>query len=294
MSKIVVVGSCSMDLVAVSSRRPKAGETVIGESFVSVPGGKGANQAVAAARLRADVTMIGAVGKDDNGRLVLNNFQKEHIDTRYIEELTEVTTGIAHIVVAEGDNSIVVVPGANHHVSVSLADKVKKRIASADLVLLQLEIPLETIEYVVDLCYEHHVPVLLNPAPAQLLSEALLKKVTYITPNEHECKLIFNKEEIEILLKRYPNKLIVTEGEKGARFHNGQTVVRVPGKQVEVVDTTGAGDTFNGAFAVAVTSGFSIEEAIRFANTAAALSVMKLGAQGGMPSLEEVKQKQND
>ncbi|MBO9129786.1 ribokinase [Bacillus sp. 165] len=294
MNKIVVIGSSSIDLVAVSHRRPKAGETVIGESFLSVPGGKGANQAVAAARLGANVAMIGAVGTDDYGRFILENFQNEGVNTQYVAEVSNRVTGIAHIVVAEGDNSIIIVQGANQAVTVSLVDKIKDEVVSADIVLIQLEIPLETVEYVVELCDEHQVPIILNPAPAQKLSDNIIAKATYITPNEHECQLLFDTEDINTLLWRYPNKLIMTEGDKGARFYDGERVIQVPTKKVSVVDTTGAGDTFNGALAVALSSGRSLGEAIRFANIAAALSVTKLGAQGGMPLLQEVKESEHD
>ncbi|KEK23810.1 ribokinase [Bacillus gaemokensis] len=294
MPNIAVVGSISMDLVAVSKKRPKAGETVIGEAFHTVPGGKGANQAVAAARLGANVAMVGAVGNDDYGKVVRNNLENERIFIDYVVPVTDETTGIAHIVLAEEDNSIVVVQGANRLVNQQIVGRAKNLLVKADMVILQLEIPLETVEYVLDICVEHKIPVMLNPAPAQLLSAGILEKATYITPNEHECRIVLDDftSPIEELLAKYPNKLLMTEGDKGVRFHNGTEIVHVPSISVEVVDTTGAGDTFNGALAVALSEGETLQKAIRFANIAGGLSVTKLGAQGGMPTRKRLREVQ--
>ncbi|MDM5153453.1 ribokinase [Bacillus sp. DX1.1] len=294
MPNIAVVGSISMDLVAVSKKRPKAGETVIGEAFHTVPGGKGANQAVAAARLGANVAMVGAIGDDAYGKIVSDNLENEHIFIDFVEPVTGETTGIAHIVLAEEDNSIVVVQGANRLVNEQVVDRAKDLLVKADMVVLQLEIPLETVKYVLHICEEHKIPVMLNPAPAQVLPEDVLEKATYITPNEHECRIVLDDfiSPIEELLAKYPNKLLMTEGGSGVRFHNGTEIVHVPSISVEVVDTTGAGDTFNGALAVALSEGETLQKAIRFANIAGGLSVTKLGAQGGMPTRERVREVQ--
>ncbi|HDR8050119.1 ribokinase [Bacillus sp. FSL R9-9497] len=294
MPNIAVVGSISMDLVAVSKKRPKAGETVIGEAFHTIPGGKGANQAVAAARLGANVAMVGAVGNDDYGTVVRKNLENERIFIDYVVPVTDRTTGIAHIVLAEEDNSIVVVQGANALVNKSVVDRSKDLLVKADMVVLQLEIPLETVKYVLTICEKHNIPVMLNPAPAQVLSEEILEKATYITPNEHECRIVLDDfiSPIEDLLAKYPNKLLMTEGSNGVRFHNGTEIVHVPSIAVDVVDTTGAGDTFNGALAVALSEGETLQKAIRFANIAGGLSVTKLGAQGGMPTRERVREVQ--
>lgn len=294
MPNIAVVGSISMDLVAVSKKRPKAGETVIGEAFHTIPGGKGANQAVAAARLGANVAMVGAVGNDDYGTVVRKILENERIFIDYVVPVTDRTTGIAHIVLAEEDNSIVVVQGANALVNKSVVDRSKDLLVKADMVVLQLEIPLETVKYVLAICEEHNIPVMLNPAPAQVLSEEILEKATYITPNEHECRIVLDdfKSPIEDLLAKYPNKLLMTEGSNGVRFHNGTEIVHVPSIAVDVVDTTGAGDTFNGALAVALSEGETLQKAIRFANIAGGLSVTKLGAQGGMPTRDRVREVQ--
>lgn len=283
-----------MDLVAVSTKRPKAGETVIGEAFHTVPGGKGANQAVASARLGANVAMVGAVGDDNYGSLVQKNLENEHIFIDYVKRVTDETTGIAHIVLAEDDNSIVVVQGANRLVDEHLVNHAKDLLVKADMVVLQLEIPLETVKYVITICEEYQIPVILNPAPAQRLPEELLQKVTYITPNEHECRIVLDDftSPIESLLEKYPNKLLMTEGENGVRFHNGTEIVHIPSISVEVVDTTGAGDTFNGALAVAIAEGEELQKAIHFANIAAGISVTKLGAQGGMPLRDKLREVQ--
>lgn len=294
MPNIAVVGSISMDLVAVSKKRPKAGETVIGEAFHTIPGGKGANQAVASARLGANVAMVGAVGKDNYGTVVKSNLENERVFIDYVVPVTDAATGIAHIVLAEEDNSIVVVQGANALVNESVVDRSKDLLIKADMVVLQLEIPLETVKYVLAICEEHNIPVMLNPAPAQVLSEDILEKATYITPNEHECRIVLDDftSPIEDLLAKYPNKLLMTEGSEGVRFHNGTEIVHVPSIAVDVVDTTGAGDTFNGALAVALSEGETLQKAIRFANVAGGLSVTKLGAQGGMPTRDRVREVQ--
>ncbi|MBN2910584.1 ribokinase [Polycladomyces sp. WAk] len=295
MGKIVVVGSSSIDLVVTSPKRPIAGETVIGETFHIVPGGKGANQAVAAARAGARVEMVGAVGNDRFGDMVLDNFQKQGVSATYMKPVTHKSTGIAHIVIAEGDNSIVVVPGANSEVDRDLVDRAKEAIKAASVVLLQLEIPLDTVIYVADLCKKSNVPVILNPAPAKLLPSDLIEKVTYLTPNEHECRAILGDcGDVEEILKRYPNKIILSEGSQGVRYFDGDRFVRVPALSVDVVDTTGAGDTFNGVFAVALAQGLPLKQAIRYGCVAASLSVTKLGAQGGMPTMEEIRKHVGD
>lgn len=290
MGKIVVVGSINVDLVVTTDKRPIAGETVTGNNFFIAPGGKGANQAVAAARLGAEVEMIGCVGNDSNGEVIINNLIKENVSVKHVKRVNTKPTGTAHIILSGGDNSIIIVEGANKSLTTSYMDELKSVIKEALVVLLQLEIPIETVEYTVKLCSQYNVPVILNPAPVKKLSKDLISKVTYITPNEHECKQIFSSNQtVEELLNIYPNKLIVTEGEKGVRFSNGNEIVKIPSIEVKVTDTTGAGDTFNGALAYGLSHEMTLDEAIRFANTAAGLSVGKLGAQGGMPTLEQVK-----
>ncbi|WP_409404942.1 ribokinase [Priestia megaterium] len=290
MAKVTVIGSSSMDLVVTSNIRPGAGETVLGESFKTVPGGKGANQAVAAARLGADVSMIGCVGEDHYGKAILENFKSNGVSVENVKPVTDSDSGTAHIILAEGDNSIVVVKGANDYITPDYVEKAKEKIKEADIVLIQQEIPEETVEYVAQLCQELKVPLLLNPAPARPLKAEVIEQVSYITPNEHEAALLFEGKEKEEVLKQYPNKLFITEGKQGVRYFNGEKEVLVPSYQVETVDTTGAGDTFNAALAVALAEGMGFEKGIQFANCAASLSVTKFGAQGGMPTRKEVEE----
>ncbi|MFC7680588.1 ribokinase [Paenibacillus sp. GCM10028914] len=290
MTKITVVGSASMDLVVTSSIRPGAGETVLGESFKTVPGGKGANQAVAAARLGAEVTMIGCVGDDHLGKSILDNFKANGINTDYMGVIEGMESGTAHIILAEGDNSIVVVKAANDHVTPDHIDKAVDVIKASDIVLIQQEIPEETVVYVSELCGKYNVPLMINPAPARSVPQDVVEQASYITPNEHEADILFGKESLSDVLRRYPNKLIVTEGKKGVRYFDGKEEVVVSGYSVEAVDTTGAGDTFNGAFAVAIAEGMNIKDSLKFANRAASLSVTKFGAQGGMPTRSEVEE----
>jgi ribokinase len=289
MVKMTIIGSSSMDLVVTASKRPKKGETILGQSFKTVPGGKGANQAVAAARLGAEVYMVGCVGKDGFGEEIVNNFTSNSVFTTYVEPVTHSETGTAHITLADGDNSIIVVKGANNYVTPDFVEKALDVIRESDIVLIQQEIPEETVEYVTEICFANNVPLILNPAPARPISKTVIEKATYITPNEWEASVLFESKDIHDALKEYPNKLLVTEGKNGVRYYDGENEVLVQSYVVDAVDTTGAGDTFNAAFAVAVAEGKNIKDSIRFANRAASLSVTKFGAQGGMPTREEVE-----
>lgn len=279
-----------MDLVVTSSRRPGAGETVLGDSFKTVPGGKGANQAVAAARLGAEVAMIGRVGDDAFGKDIVENFRANAVNTQNVKPVTHLESGTAHIILAEGDNSIVVVEAANREVTPAYVDEAAEVIRNADIVLIQQEIPEETVVHVSALCAEFGTPLLLNPAPARTLPQEVIDNAAYITPNEHEAEILFQGMSPAQALRQYPNKLFITEGSKGVRYFDGTDEILVPTYKVEAVDTTGAGDTFNAAFAVALAEGKALQESIRFANRAASLSVTKFGAQGGMPTRDEVEE----
>lgn len=280
-----------MDLVVTSDKRPNAGETVLGESFKTVPGGKGANQAVASARLGADVYMVGRVGDDAYGQDILSNLQDQGVRTSYMKPVTEMESGTAHIILAEGDNSIVVVKGANDEVTPDYVREALSTIDDIGMVLIQQEIPEETVEAVCTICSEKGIPVTLNPAPARQVSQQILDQAAYITPNEHEAALMFDGLTIAEALRQYPNKLLITEGKNGVRYFDGIKEVLVPGYPVKAVDTTGAGDTFNGALAVALAEGKSLYDALAFANLAASISVTTFGAQGGMPTREELERK---
>lgn len=289
MGKIVVVGSMNADLITTSSCFPQVGETIIGKSFTMLPGGKGANQAVCAGKLGADVTFIGCAGSDENGKFLLKNFKDNNVDISGIDILNEIPTGIAQIIVANNDNSIIVVPGANYEVTDAVIDKHIELINEADIVILQLEIPLKTVEYVIDLCHEKGKKVILNPAPSCNLDKSIIDKVTYLTPNEIELENIFG-ESRDVVLEKYPNKVIMTSGKEGVFYHNGSQIVNVSGFEVKVVDTTGAGDSFNGGLAYALINNYELQEAIEFANKVASRTVQGLGAQAAMPSIEEVKE----
>lgn len=284
---ITVVGSINMDIVVQMDVFPKKGETILGQLFTTIPGGKGANQAVAAARLGSNVQMVGALGDDAFGTELRANLNEENINTRYVAT-TDVSTGIANILLHDADNRIVVVPGANFEVTPAVVDAAKEQLVKSKLVVMQMEIPVETIEHTLKLCKELNVPVLFNPAPAANFNIEWMPYITYLTPNETECELLFG-DKVDDILEKYPNKLIVTLGEKGARYFDGKEHVHVAGFETTAVDTTGAGDTFNGAFAYAITTGQSMSDAVSFANIAGSLSVEKFGAQGGMPKLEEVE-----
>ena len=289
MGHISVIGSCNMDITVEADRRPGAGETVMGNRLIVSPGGKGANQAVAAARLGYEVYMVGCVGDDAYGKMMLDALAKSGVKTDYVETLDNVTTGTAHITLAEGDNSIIVIKGANALVSRAIIDKDWDMISKSSLVMLQHEIPMDTIGYIIDRCYEAGVPVMLNPAPYMDIPQEWIDKVTYLTPNEHEAALMFDGMDRDEILKSQAGKVIMTAGGDGVLYGENDEIVHVAGFTVPVVDTTGAGDTFNGAFAVGRCEGMSVKEAIRFANAAAALSIGKIGAQGGMPWRDEVE-----
>jgi len=286
--KIVIVGSCSQDYFTISDKFPKKGETIIGSDFTTSLGGKGSNQAVASAKLGADVTFLGCVGKDDIGEKIINNMSSYAINTNYIQKTDEFPSGIATIIVAEGDNIIVIVKGANNAVTVEYVKKNLKVIEDADMVVLQLEIPLETVEYVTNICFEKGISVMLNPAPAIALKKETIEKATYITPNETELEIVFN-DNMKNVLAKYPNKVIMTNGSQGVYYHNGKEIINVPSYKVDVVDTTGAGDSFNGALAYSLLSGFELSKAIRFSNKAASKTVQDVGAQTAMPKLRELE-----
>lgn len=290
MGKIGVVGSINMDMTVKAERIPLKGETLKGWDLKYIPGGKGANQAVAMAKLGAEVEMFGCIGDDAAGASLLKNLQDTGVETKCIKTVTGVPTGLAMITVGDNDNTIIVVAGTNDHVNIDYVNEVKDSLLECEIVLLQHEIPQETVEYVIALCAENGVKVVLNPGPARPVKQEILEKVTYLTPNEHEAVILFGRDiSFEEMMKRYPEKLVITQGSRGVStcLKNGQ-VILVPARKANVVDTTGAGDTLNGAFTVAVTEGKEIPEALAFANTAAGLSTEKFGAQVGMPTREEV------
>ncbi|MGI6006554.1 MAG: ribokinase [Ruminococcus sp.] len=290
MGKIGVIGSINMDMTVKTERIPIKGETLRGEDLQYIPGGKGANQAVAAAKLGAAVEMFGCVGNDSAGSVLVENLKNMGVKTKHIKTIENVPTGLALITVGENDNTIVVVAGANDCVDIGYVDEIKDSLLECEVVLLQHEIPQKTVEYTVRLCAENGVKVVLNPAPARPVKPEILEQVDYLTPNEHETAILFgNEQSFDELMKKYPEKLVITLGSRGVStcLKNGE-IILVPARKSKVADTTGAGDTLNGAFAVALTEGRRMEEALRFANMAAGLSTEKYGAQTGMPMYREV------
>jgi ribokinase len=298
MSKILVIGSSNTDMVIKTSKIPDPGETILGGTFLMNPGGKGANQAVAAARLGGDVTFITKRGNDMFGNQAVGLFMREGIETQYVVKDKVLPSGVALITVdIKGENSIVVAPGANGNLSPEDIPEVLFDRERFDILLLQLEIPLDTVEYAATKATERGIKVILNPAPAQPLSNGLLKNTWLITPNEVEAEalsgLIINDltsadKAAGFLLDKGLNHVIITLGEKGAYVKSKDFSGLIPGIRVNAIDTTAAGDVFNGALAVALADGLILKESVEFANRAAALSVTRLGAQASAPYRNEI------
>lgn len=297
MSVILVVGSINLDLVSTVDRIPTPGETLLGTSFATIPGGKGANQAVAAARLGAAVHMIGRVGADSFGEVLRNALIVEGIDTSTVVTV-EGPSGVAAITVAtDGTNSIVVTPAANATLQPADIAAARNQIRKASIVLAQLETPLETITALAQECREAKIPLILDPAPAQPLPLELLRSVTWLTPNESETRTLLGRTTVmteakaaERLLALGARNVILKLGPRGVYLAGADvpTPAFVPSPDLRAVDTTAAGDCFNGAFAVALTEGRSPIEAAAFACAAAALSITRTGAQTGMPYRSDV------
>ncbi|MFC5581506.1 ribokinase [Rhodanobacter terrae] len=290
MARIVVVGSINMDLVTQAPRFPRPGETILGERFLTVPGGKGANQAVAASRLGAEVALVGATGADAFGQQLRQGLAAEGIDLTHTVQLDGCASGTASITVAGGENQIIVIPAANARVTPTQVEQAQAMVARADAVLVQMEIPLETVEATLRLGQRLGVAVILNPAPAQRLPAEWVKLARYVTPNQHELAILLGAdpaEDFHALMQRAPCPVVLTRGGEGAWYREQGEPLHQHGFKVDVVDSTGAGDTFNAALAVFLHEG--LPQAVRKACAAAALSVTKLGAQGGMPTLREVE-----
>ncbi len=296
---IVVVGSSNMDLVIKTGRIPKPGETILGGEFVMVAGGKGANQAVAAARLGAEVHFVARVGRDPFGEKMLENFKRDKIGTDYVVRDEKNASGVAIIVVDEaGENSIVVAPGANGALQPADVEAAEEVIASADSMLLQLEVPLETVTCAARLAARHGTRVILDPAPARPLPEGLLAAVSLITPNETEAEILTGiagddedsaRAQAAAIRAKGVGTVLVTRGARGSLLDDGTSVRSFPAPNVESADSTAAGDCFNGALAAALADGAALNEAIEFASRAAAFSTTRLGAQDSLPTKAEMK-----
>jgi len=297
MAKICVVGSLNMDLCVETPRIPGRGETILGGGFFTSPGGKGANQAVAAAKLGAGVTMIGCVGGDAFGAQLTESLRGCGVDTRHIRALPGAATGVAVVVLEGRDNRIIIAPGANALLSPRDVSGLEQVIAKSDMLVLQLEIPLETARQAMELARARGVKVLLDPAPAARLSADFLALADVVTPNESECALLTGlpcdtpaqvEPAAKALLRMGVPRVVVTLGGSGVLYTSGETAARRPALPVQVADTTAAGDSFTGALAVALADGADFDGAIGFALAAAALTVTRKGAQNSLPGLEEV------
>jgi len=297
---IVVIGSSNTDMIIKVPRIPKPGETILGGTFSTAAGGKGANQAVAAARAGGNVTFVARVGDDMFGKEAINGFKADGINVDYVIQDKTAPSGVAEIFVADdGENSIAVASGANANLSSEDVSKVKSAVANADIIIMQLETPVETIHAAAELAHKNGVKVILNPAPAHSLPDNLLKLISVLTPNVSEAELLTGiqvtdtssaKQAAEKLHQKGIPMVIITMGASGVYASTDEFTGPIPGFQVKAVDTTAAGDVFNGALAVALAGKKPLTEAIRFANAAAALSVTQLGAQPSAPGWESINE----
>jgi ribokinase len=296
MGNLVVVGSLNMDMVSTVDRMPAPGETVTGRGFATVPGGKGANQAVAAARLGANVWMLGCVGSDSFGEMLQQGLLAEAVHVAAVRQVLGASGVAAITVAADGSNSIVAYPGANALLSLEMVDAAADSIRSAGMVLVQLETPMATVEHLAEVCAAAGTPLVLDPAPAQSLPARLLRITTWLTPNESETRTLLGitedlppEDAARRLLQLGPRNVVLKLGARGVYLCGGDvagTLVSAPA--VRAIDTTAAGDCFNAAFAVALIEGHAPAEAARFACAAAAISTTQVGAQPSMPQREAV------
>ncbi len=296
--KIVVIGSSNTDMVVKVPHIPARGETIMGTDFMTIAGGKGANQAVAATRAGADVTFIACVSDDAFGVQSVENYQNDGIDTSCIKVQPGTHSGIALInVAADGENSIAVAPGANAHLLPEDIRRFEHAFEGAQLVLAQLEIPMATVEAAAEIARSKGIPFILNPAPGAEIPNGLLEKITIITPNETEAAILtsrkkFTENEIPLmageLYKVGIKTVMITLGSKGVYLKTEDFEGMIPGYKVQAVDTTAAGDVFNGALASALAGGMEVQKAVDFAQKAAAISVTRMGAQPSAPTINEI------
>ncbi len=297
--KILVIGSANMDMVIQTGHFPKPGETIIGGNFSLIPGGKGANQAVAAARLGGLVCLITQLGTDVFGKSNLENFKKEGIDTSQISQNPHQPSGVALITVdRQGENTIIVAPGANHHIREEDIQAAEKHFMEAEVILIQLEIPLTAVLASLQMAKKFEKKLILNPAPATDLGPEYYEGLYMMTPNETEAELLTGikitdersaKAASTILVSKGVSNVILTLGASGAYVYTKNYQGLLPTEKVKAIDTTAAGDTFNGALAVALGQGKGIKDAVHFAMQAATFSVQRLGAQSSIPHLSELK-----
>ena len=295
---IVVLGSLNMDLVVRARRAPAGGETLPGQAFYTIPGGKGGNQAMAVSRLGGRAVMVGRVGADGFGEQMRQNLASNGVDIRFVRQEQDQTSGVALIVVEEnGENRILIVPGANGRVNREDVNTALNAAHDAVLLVMQFEIDTQVVEYATELAYRQKLPVLLNPSPPYALSEQLLHQVTYMVLNEHEAEQLSGLKVTDpasaetaarVLQNRGAGMVILTLGGQGLVAVSAEQVIFLPAYPVEVVDSTAAGDAFIGGLAVSLSQGAALPKALRFANAAGALAVTRLGAQTSLPTRQEV------
>ncbi|MDR0697964.1 MAG: ribokinase [Tannerella sp.] len=298
-NKIVVIGSCNTDMVIKSDRLPEPGETIIGNTFMMNPGGKGANQAVAAARMGGNVTFISKTGNDLFGKQSIELYNAEGIKTNYIFSDPDNPSGVALISVdAKGENCILVASGANGTLSIDDIEKAQEEIETSSLVLMQLEIPVKTVEYAAEIAFRKGIKVILNPAPAQALTNRLLKSLHIITPNKTEAEMLSGvkvtdwisaKAASDAISDKGVDIVVLTLGSLGALIKEGKQYHRIEAEKVTAVDTTAAGDTFCGALSVGLSEGMNIVDAVKMACKAAAITVTRMGAQASIPYRAEIR-----
>lgn len=297
-NRIIVIGSTNMDMVVKTKHIPVPGETVLGGAFLMNPGGKGANQAVSIARLGGDVTFISKVGNDVFGKQASQSFEEEGIDTSGLLSDDSTPSGVALITVDEfGENSIVVASGANANLTPNDVEKYLKKIPNAGILLMQLEIPMETVKFAAQYASSHGIKVILNPAPANSLIPDLFKMIDIITPNSNEAEMLTGiavndvvtaRKAAELLHKQGVSNVVITLGKLGAVLLQEGEFHVIPATKVEAVDTTAAGDVFNGALALAIAEDKDLLSAVRFACQAASITVTRMGAQSSIPYRNEL------
>ena len=297
MGKIIVIGSSNTDLIAQVKEFPKAGETIRGDAYLQAMGGKGANQAIAAHRLGGEVKFVSSLGKDPNGINAMDYYKKERLDASLSLITDKATSGVAMIWVdSKGENSIVIIAGANELLSPEYIRSIEQEILKADMVVMQMEIPYDTVKTVCDIAHRNGIKVFLNVAPARVLDADMIRKTDILVVNETEAETIAGEiiehigEEgiVDRLLKMGANTVILTLGKRGSFMKNKQMQLHVPAFNVDAVDTTAAGDTFCGALAARLSCGAEWREALEFATAAAAICVTRMGAQPSIPATDEV------
>ena len=297
--KAVIIGSLNYDIILKQKRLPKIGETFVADSITMCGGGKGANQAVQLSKLGGKAFMAGCVGNDKFGEELLSNLQKHNVNTDNVKLSEKNNTGMGIVNVFDDGKLIATITrGANYDITNSDIDKIKNEIISAQIIILQMEIPIEVIEYVINLASKHNVYIILNAAPACEIKEEVLSKVNCLVVNETEASFYLNKEindvkssieNCEELYRKIKDLLIITLGENGSLLYDGKEKLHIKARKAEVTETTGAGDSFIGAFAYKLLNDSSYKEAAEFASLVSSITVTKIGAQDSMPTYEEVK-----